>query len=683
MIQIWYSGDAAHHPSEHEFGVAVHNAVPSIASIAPATGVAGTFVDVTIHGSQFEPGSTVSLAEKNGIATQFVSPAELRVKLDLSRYQFATTVWLRVAAPDGDASNEVQFAITMPPRDPNVMLDFDEHGASALVTRGANSVWLTGLNGLRSIRDDDEDGVVLWPWSYPYAEMWAVVDVASGRWDVRGSYGGAAPPAGFAPHTFIRDAAGVVSQFVLRVPGQAPFGRSRWYLLWVRPGVGAWMNVITDGDDADRSINGVLFGSTREMLPYGPAVKTPDGFATGDVLIAMRSDNAVIGTTMAATLDDELIDGASGVLQFVSTFDNSMTAVEGKSDSATALVIRTDGGEGTVTVNYATAPVSAYGQQSYVHTTGTLTFAPGETVKAIAVPLVNDDMYVEGVFDIVLSNPSGATLGTGTTMRVHVQDNDPRPTVAAAGPNPRVVRETDSPQTVDVQLVIAAKRFGSVSVPWTLRKYPSSEIEASCTAYFGEGQQVAMISFPLPGDIENTRDWDYELSWKGPYDSRGTLRIVLQDDDAPVVTAPNVAVLEAQQSARVRLSIQKPLSHPLRVDYATANATATSPGDYTSTTGSVVFAAGEMHREFAIAIANDQHQEDDETFSVELSWIADVPKRLSVSVSVLDDDGPARPRAAIAGTTAVESSGAAQFEVRLSAASADVVTIFYSTADGT
>ena len=69
---------------------------------------------------------------------------------------------------------------------------------------------------------------------------------------------------------------------------------------------------------------------------------------------------------------------------------------------------------GTVTVYYATRDSTAgvaKGGEDYTATSGTLTFAPGETSKTITIEILGDDIY-EGLerFVTELSSPSGATL---------------------------------------------------------------------------------------------------------------------------------------------------------------------------------------------------------------------------------------------------------------------------------
>ena len=80
---------------------------------------------------------------------------------------------------------------------------------------------------------------------------------------------------------------------------------------------------------------------------------------------------------------------------------------------------------GTVTVDYATADGTATAGEDYSSTSGTLTFAAGETAKTVSVPVL-DDVIDEGqeTFTLRLSNATGARIAdaeaTGT-----VSNSDP------------------------------------------------------------------------------------------------------------------------------------------------------------------------------------------------------------------------------------------------------------------
>ena len=85
----------------------------------------------------------------------------------------------------------------------------------------------------------------------------------------------------------------------------------------------------------------------------------------------------------------------------------------------------------TVTVDYATSDITAEAGDDYTETSGTLTFAPGETVMAIIVPILDDAIYEPTErFDVTLSNPTGATLPAFPGARVIIAEDESSPTAS-------------------------------------------------------------------------------------------------------------------------------------------------------------------------------------------------------------------------------------------------------------
>ncbi|HEY9282486.1 MAG TPA: DUF4214 domain-containing protein, partial [Pyrinomonadaceae bacterium] len=116
---------------------------------------------------------------------------------------------------------------------------------------------------------------------------------------------------------------------------------------------------------------------------------------------------------------------------------------------ATLTVTRTGSAVGAAAVDYQTsdsdtftvgcadsagAQGSAFARCDFATAVGTVTFAPGETSKAVTVPII-DDAHSEGneTFRLRLSNAAGTSLGSITVTTVTITDND-----AAAVPNPVV-----------------------------------------------------------------------------------------------------------------------------------------------------------------------------------------------------------------------------------------------------
>jgi hypothetical protein len=80
-----------------------------------------------------------------------------------------------------------------------------------------------------------------------------------------------------------------------------------------------------------------------------------------------------------------------------------------------------------VTVAYATADGSATAGTDYTATSGKLVFAPGETSKAVAVPILGDTgVEPDETFTLTLSNPVNAKLG-GATATGTIKNDDVAP----------------------------------------------------------------------------------------------------------------------------------------------------------------------------------------------------------------------------------------------------------------
>ncbi|AFY61366.1 glycoside hydrolase family 9 protein [Synechococcus sp. PCC 6312] len=100
---------------------------------------------------------------------------------------------------------------------------------------------------------------------------------------------------------------------------------------------------------------------------------------------------------------------------------NDLTVTEGLNANAVFTVNLSQASSNSITVNYGTQSGTATAGQDFTNRTGTLTFAPGETSKTIAIPIIDDTLqeYPE-TFSLVLSSPTQATLakatGTGTII---------------------------------------------------------------------------------------------------------------------------------------------------------------------------------------------------------------------------------------------------------------------------
>src|SRR2546427_392758 len=144
---------------------------------------------------------------------------------------------------------------------------------------------------------------------------------------------------------------------------------------------------------------------------------------TVNLTLSDPTGGATLGTPDTAVLT--IIDNDSGgVLQFSSaTYTVNEGVLSGK---AVIKVTRSGGTASGVTVDYATSDGTATDGSDYIATSGTLTFAAGQTSGTFTIPIIDDalDEPNETVI-LTLSNPTGgATLGTRSTAVLTIVDND-------------------------------------------------------------------------------------------------------------------------------------------------------------------------------------------------------------------------------------------------------------------
>jgi hypothetical protein len=94
----------------------------------------------------------------------------------------------------------------------------------------------------------------------------------------------------------------------------------------------------------------------------------------------------------------------------------------------------------------------------------------------------------------------------------------------------------------------------------------------------------------------------------------------------PVLTITDVRLTEGNSGTKnavftAQLSVAS--QQTITVNYATANGTATAPGDYTARTGTLTFLPGQTTKSFAVAVRGDRRDEPNETFFVRLSGATD------------------------------------------------------------
>jgi subtilisin family serine protease len=244
-------------------------------------------------------------------------------------------------------------------------------------------------------------------------------------------------------------------------------------------------------------------------------LSNPTNATTGDSqgVGTIRNDDGALSIT-----DVSVTEGNSGTVN--ATFTVSLT---------TASVL-------PVTVTYATADGAAVAGSDYVTTTGTLTFAPGETSKTITVAVIGDTAgEPDESFLVNLSNPTNATLldgqGVGTIRNddLSITINDVSVLEGNRGTTNTVFTVTlSAPSTLTVTVNFATAN-GSA-------RNGSDYQSLSGSVAFNPGETSKVVTIKVKGDTSVEPDETFVVNLTNPanatlQDSQG-VGTILNDDGA-------------------------------------------------------------------------------------------------------------------------------------------------------
>lgn len=294
---------------------------------------------------------------------------------------------------------------------------------------------------------------------------------------------------------------------------------------------------------------------------------------------------------------------------------------------AVLTVLRSGDSDTVVTVDFATRDFTAKAGTDYTATSGTLTFAAGQTNQPIAIPILNDTLP-EGQepFLIRLSNPSAnATLGATATAQVSITDDDPGIQVEFAqywadeGSKTVTIGVTrgadeDFPATVDYATTVATAKAGT--------DYSA----AGGTLNFAADEKLKLVVIAIlnNGVREADETFDFVLSNPTGPTALGAVKsatVTIKDND-PGVHLDRGDYWIARDEGAVVVEVRRGNDgnvEPFTVDYATLNDTATAGEDYQEMRGTLAFTPGEPVKSLSIPVNLAGTTEGDESFGLVLS----------------------------------------------------------------
>jgi uncharacterized delta-60 repeat protein len=338
--------------------------------------------------------------------------------------------------------------------------------------------------------------------------------------------------------------------------------------------------------------------------------------------------------------------------------ENAVTAI--------ITVNRTGGSFGAVAVNYATSDGTATAGVDYNSTSGTLSFADGETMKSFAIFITNDSLTeANETVNLGLSIVTGyAALGAQSTAVLAINDDDSLPSISI---NDISIAEGNSGQkTVVFSVSLSAISPNQITVQYSTSEGTATNTEDYMGGFggilFGPNQASAVISVPINGDTLYEPDETFFVNLSNPTNAvivkaQGVGTIL--NDDVPNMqfTKSNYTVNEGAGSAAVVVTRGGDLSGAATVNYATSdtaglqgcnvfNGIASSRCDYATTVGVLRFAANESTKTIFIPIVDDGYVDGVENFTIKLSAPTGtiLGSNSTATVGIFDNDfSPSNP----------------------------------------
>ena len=309
------------------------------------------------------------------------------------------------------------------------------------------------------------------------------------------------------------------------------------------------------------------------------------------------------------------------------------------------------------------------------------------TTQTITVPIIDDLLdEPDETFTVTLATPTNSTIldrdGLGTTV-----DNDAAPTLSIDD-----VTVDEAAGTATFTVSLSAPSGQTVTVNYATANGTATSgadfTPATGTLTFAPGVTTQTIAVPILEDTLDEADETFTVTLSNPSatatiaDGTG-IGTIVDNDAAPTLSIDDVTVDEAAGTATFTVSLSAASGQTVTVNYATANGTATSGADYTTTNGTLNFAPGDLTQTITVPILEDLLDELDETFTVTLSnpsATATIADGTGIG-TIVDND--AAPTLSIDDVTVDEAAGTATFTVTLSATSGLPVSVNFATSSGT
>jgi Ca2+-binding RTX toxin-like protein len=455
------------------------------------------------------------------------------------------------------------------------------------------------------------------------------------------------------------------------------------------------------------SATGTITFNPGETSKNVSVAVTGDTFAEDEETFSLNLANPTNATLGNATAigtiqnDDLPPTPVPGVL----AFSNPTYSVNEDGTIVTAVTVtRTGGSDGAVSATINLANGTA-GSSDYTNTPIVVNFADGDSAsKTVTIP-INDDTVDEAdeTINLSLVNPTGgATLGIQQTAVLTIVDNDPSPTISVN--NVAKLEGNSGNNNFDFNVTLSAASEQVITVNYATANGTATTIDsdytsATGTITFNPGETSKNVSVAVTGDTFAEDEETFSLNLANPTNATlgNSVAIgTIQNDDISPTPLPGVLAFsnptysvneDGTIVTAVTVTRTGGSDGAVSATINLANGTAGS-SDYTSLPLVANFAAGDTSpKTFTITVISDTVDEADETINLSLvnpTGGATLGTQQTAVLTIIDDDPS--PTVSVNNVAKLEgNSGNTNFDfnVTLNTASEQVITVNYTTANGT
>ena len=405
------------------------------------------------------------------------------------------------------------------------------------------------------------------------------------------------------------------------------------------------------------SVSGTATAGEDYTAPSG-TLTIAAGAASGTITIGTLADEVADPNETVIVVPEEVSTTGTATVSGLATTTIKNAGQPGVTVSPTSLTVG-EGERRTYTVVLDSEPTAAVTvsvrvpQETDVSVdTTSLTFTTGDwsTVQTVTVRAAQDD---DAVAD------DAATIGhtvssTGdydgeivSDVAVTITDDDRRG-VTVSPASLTVEEGDDNTYTVVLDSQPTAAVTVTVNVP-SGTDVSASPTSLTFTADDWSTARTVTVSAEQDDDalMDDAVTVGHTVGSTGDYsgETAADVAVMITETDTPTLSIADVSAPESARRVTFTVSSSVASSRTVTVGWATGNATATAGEDYTAvTTGRVTFSPrGTLRQAISVTIADDDVDEDAETFEVTLSGaqnaaLAGGQTTLAVTATITDDD---------------------------------------------